>query len=332
MIGSLVTGAAGLMHRRFFLNAFLPALATVGGLVMLVAGLELGPGEAARRFGAQDRLVAILQVTGVVIVVSVTATLLSGCESAIIRLAEGYWRHPPGPLLARTGRRWHRRRLAALGARIAAGDGTAYESVYSRYPLPTQPDEVMPTRLGNVLKNAELHARDRYDIDAVLVWPRLFPLLPEANTVTAAQSDVAMLLTVALCAAAFAVAGGGSVVVAGGPWWLFLACLWGGVALAWLTYRAAVTAATAYGETVKVAFDVYRGELRRHLGAADGDEQEYWRRLGLLWYRNTPGAAARESAGVLVSGDGFAAPLSGCLLAVAAALGLLIAPLLALFG
>ena len=42
--------------------------------------------------------------------------------------------------------------------------------------MPSQPDQVMPTALGNVLRNAELHPRDRYGIDAVLTWPRLYPL------------------------------------------------------------------------------------------------------------------------------------------------------------
>jgi hypothetical protein len=38
--------------------------------------------------------------------------------------------------------------------------------------------DFMPTRLGNVLKASEIYAYDRYLIEAITVWPRLFSLLP----------------------------------------------------------------------------------------------------------------------------------------------------------
>ena len=38
--------------------------------------------------------------------------------------------------------------------------------------------DIMPTRLGNVLKASEVYAYDRYLIEAITVWPRLFSLLP----------------------------------------------------------------------------------------------------------------------------------------------------------
>jgi hypothetical protein len=37
---------------------------------------------------------------------------------------------------------------------------------------------VMPTRLGNVMKASEVYAYDRYFIEAITIWPRLFSVLP----------------------------------------------------------------------------------------------------------------------------------------------------------
>lgn len=43
---------------------------------------------------------------------------------------------------------------------------------------PLDDDDFMPTRLGNVLKASEVYAHDRYLIEAITIWPRLFSLLP----------------------------------------------------------------------------------------------------------------------------------------------------------
>jgi hypothetical protein len=39
--------------------------------------------------------------------------------------------------------------------------------------FPREPEAIMPTRLGNVLRAAELYSLDRYRLDSVVVWPRL---------------------------------------------------------------------------------------------------------------------------------------------------------------
>ena len=61
------------------------------------------------------------------VAVAVLAGLLSSLESALFRLAEGYWSGPLRSTLGALGRRWHRQRLAALGRRIA--EDAAYETI-----------------------------------------------------------------------------------------------------------------------------------------------------------------------------------------------------------
>lgn len=53
-----------------------------------------------------------------------------------------------------------------------------YHELFFYYP--SNPEQMMATRLGNVLKAAELYAWERYGIDSVLLWPLLQSRLPDA--------------------------------------------------------------------------------------------------------------------------------------------------------
>jgi hypothetical protein len=44
---------------------------------------------------------------------------------------------------------------------------------------PPSRSDIMPTRLGNVIKAAESYTKERYHLDAVLIWSRLQSLLPK---------------------------------------------------------------------------------------------------------------------------------------------------------
>lgn len=63
---------------------------------------------------------------------------------------------------------------------------------------PTHRDDVMPTLLGNVLKASQARVQLRYNIDPLLVWPRLQPLLPEkfGEAVQSAKTSLDLMLTV----------------------------------------------------------------------------------------------------------------------------------------
>jgi hypothetical protein len=258
-------------------------------------------------------LLVLVAVTGLL------AVLISAATPEVLRLVEGYWRTPPFRLLADWGRRHHQRRLADL-----AQDPDGYRTIHLRYPLPTQPGEVMPTRFGNILRSAELYPRDRYGIDTAVTWPRLYQVLPDRQVaqLAAARGAVDLLVTTSVLAALFALIGGGHLLATGAQWWRFLLCFWAATAVAWLTYLGALAAAATYGQLIRTAFDVHRGELLTQLGCTE--QPGLWPRLAQNWYRGIPLDAELEAdqADTPPESRGVALSLGNLLLVAALVVGL----------
>jgi hypothetical protein len=145
---------------------------------------------------------------------------------------------------------------------------------------PPRGEPFLPTRFGRALRAAEAYPRERYGADAVLVWPRLAPLLPKeftegfssaetAVTVTTTLATLLLVVGVPLAAAATAV-----VVTSDAPeprplWfgWQLVGAAWAVVlGLAWLCYQAAVGAAAEYGDQIRTAFDLYRRKVLEQMG------------------------------------------------------------------
>jgi len=110
-----------------------------------------------------------------------------------------------------------------------------------------------------VLRAAEHRAGSRYGLEAVTIWPRLYPVLGDRTTAVLDdlrnQLDLAArfcvtFLAAAVIAAAFLVPHG---------WWLTTAA--GALLLAHISYRSALTAAAAYGQAIQAAVDLHRFDL-----------------------------------------------------------------------
>jgi hypothetical protein len=291
MFSAVLKEATGVLDRRFLLNAFFPSLIFWG---LLIAVGVAGQGDlsgAARIWNEQEATFKTLQIIGFIAWVTFFSGVLASQLTTILRLYEGYWDFPLGRYLHRLGQSWHQVRLAKLAAELQ-NDPSRYEDIYLGYPLPTQPEQVMPTRLGNILKNAELYPKDRYQIDAVLIWPRLYNLFPErfVQTITEARGALDFMQVLSSLGGAFALLAGSYLILVGGTWWLFLACFWGGLLVAWLAYQGALGSALLYAQQVKTAFDLYRNELlkqmRLQLPATPKEEETWWHEIGQFLYRN----------------------------------------------
>jgi hypothetical protein len=140
---------------------------------------------------------------------------------------------------------------------------------------------LLPTALGNALRAIETSAGERYRLDTVHSWPRLYPHFSERFDALQASARDAMDTAANLTVSFFVV---GVVAVAG--LWQEPAFYWIPVVamvLSGLSYVGAVAAAMQYGTHVRVAYDLFRFDMLKAmhypLPADPEEEGEMFARL-----------------------------------------------------
>jgi hypothetical protein len=120
--------------------------------------------------------------------------------------------------------------------------------------MPQANTDIMPTRLGNLLRAATRQPVNKYGLDAIICWSRLWMLLPELakKDLQEARADLntaarVWLWSLLFCSWTF---------LAKDPWatWPLLLGLLSG----WFAYHWALAAASTYGEMLEAAFDIHR--------------------------------------------------------------------------
>jgi hypothetical protein len=291
MLTSLSGGLLGLLDRRFVLSVWLPAMLLWGGLGALVV-TGLGWPAAVhwwlRQPGQFQAVLLVVALAGI----TFWAYLVAALVPAFIRVGEGYW-----PRWLSKLARWRRRKHLARQATLKK-DAAAFARWHADYPL--RASSVMPTRLGNVLRAAEDHALDRYGINAIVVWPRLYLLLPDSFTaaMAAAKTPLDLMAVIGALAVAFTVAG---TTIAGVmlSWYVALACAAGGLLVTGLAYEGALQAARPYAQLIRAGFDVHRGLLLDAIGLRRprtySEELGQWKQLSHLWLQSVPAGVAGAS-------------------------------------
>lgn len=281
---SVLTPPGALAGRRFFLVAYLPtAGASLFVLVLVWAGARGWEKPRRGRLGFRDAWStgAHLGAAGLAAIAAVIAILsfvLYPLQSLLLRLLESqrpYW--------LRRLQAGYREKLLRRSAIAAPADpnatpdievvrkaGIAGYRLRQRFALEDRIQAVRATGFGNALAAAADQAGRPYGLDAAVTWPRLYPVLGDQvrgmvddrrdSMDAAARMAVAMAVTtlaglVLLCRT--------------GPWLLLVLVPLG---LSVVSYFSAVQAAVAYGEAVRVAFDLHRFDLLKTLKVEIPDE------------------------------------------------------------
>jgi hypothetical protein len=124
-------------------------------------------------------------------------------------------------------------------------------------------EQILPTRLGNVLRAAEYRVNERYSLDLAIVYPRLRAVLPDNlnNGLDHAAANMEVAARLSVTAYFFAIAG--LLLAAIQTYMLLLAPT--GILLAGLWYSIAVDRAGYFGTQLEVAFDLHRIPLLQRL-------------------------------------------------------------------
>jgi hypothetical protein len=265
-----------------------------------------------------DGLPTLSQATVIVIVllaIAASGIVVQLLSASVLRLLEGYW--PPwfSRLRRRLSGRLRRRAKAEdrayqeLAAQIY-GDGTATDEQLAAFARlerrqrrrPSDPDRFMPTKVGNILRAAEMRPFDKYGLDSVALWPHLWLLLPDTSRRELASARAG--LDRAVAGAVW-----GLLFWAFAPWTALAVPVGAAVATAavivWVPSRA-----QAFGDLVDAAFDLHRTtlytQLRWPLPSNPKEERELGQQLTAYVWRGsdeaTPtfcdGASANAKYGV----------------------------------
>jgi hypothetical protein len=234
----------------------------------------LGGGLAALQRWGWDAAVVEFQklqeplplVLGILVLLTVAASgfVVQQFDFTVLRLLEGYW---PGWLTPLAGwlvkgqrRRFKRidQQLQTLNrqglATLTPQEREAY--IQADLDLGEFPElgRLLPTRLGNILRAAEDHCAAKYGLDAIICWPRLWLLLPEATKTELSQARQQLNGTVRIWV-------WGMLFLIWAPlfgiWWPLPL----GLGTAWLAHRWLIQTARVYGDLIEAAFDLYRLQL-----------------------------------------------------------------------
>jgi hypothetical protein len=262
-------GAKRIIGIWFLMIGLLPTTVLTAFVLALVgtgAPSDTPSWEALRHRTRTLDLVALVLLLFFVLTIS---AILNPLQLSIVRALEGYWGGSfVSMLFSAVGVSVQRRRLRRLKrvtSEPARSLHDAHRQDMAAAELETYPDEslLLPTRLGNALRAAEAQAGQRYGLDTVTMFPRLYAHL--SNRMEDVLADLRDQLDVAarLCAVLLMATAISTGLLATHGWWLLVPATT--ALLAWLAYRAAVRAAISYGEQIYVAFDLHRFDMLRGL-------------------------------------------------------------------
>lgn len=260
MLTSFWTGMSGKLAERGVAAILSPAFLFWAGGVAAAGQID----DLAARFGDLTGAEQGAAVVGGFLLVALSGIVAQALALPTLRLLEGYWPRPLDPLrhrltavrsrrLDEAGERWRALALARHTRVLSPSERDEYARLERlRQQGPTRAELRMPTRLGNVLRAAEARPGERYGLDAIVCWPRLWMVLPETarTEVGAARQALDARVEVWIWSVLFCA----WVPLA---WWAAIA----GIVVATAAYKALVSAAATYGQLVVATYDLYRAAL-----------------------------------------------------------------------
>lgn len=313
------TGIAATIGRYFSVVSVVPSsLYLIFAYLLIASGSWHHPPNWSHAFQSLEHLgvggIALLALFSVAL-----GVIVHPIQFAIVQFFEGYWGVSPPAQAIRYQRILYYRKVCRdlRGSQNTAIDelkgaeDTRRVQLNSRIDeasrirknyFPRALDNVMPTRLGNVLRRAESQAGTQYGMKALQVVPLLLLIAPTNHVDYVndqrSQLDLAVRMTfMSVVATATAI-----LFLWPYGFWLLVAVI--PYALAYVSYRGSVVAAIHYGAALEALVNLDRfalyEQLHLRLPAATAIEREANKKLGNLlnyddaenfWYDHpAPGA------------------------------------------
>jgi hypothetical protein len=288
------SGLPKLADKAFVIGFLVPAILAAFAILIGFQECPWVATSAKAMAGAAD----LGKLTLIASVIILAGLLLLLVNRPIYRILEGY----VGPFTLQcfkdqATKRWDARNAILVELRKntdRARDESAKEmarqaeriylaKIRRRYPKARS--NTLSTRFGNANRALETYAADVYDVEAILIWPRLSAIVPKSlqDKLTDARAQVNCFANITVLASVVCLirlsawAGEGIVRLLAGPTAGYGHFSVSSVALgslgtlilvgaAWAAYEMAIEHVIALGDQVKVAFDLYLPQLPMRLG------------------------------------------------------------------
>lgn len=266
MYSKFLEGMTGKVAEQWVTNLLTPAFVFwFGGLAAYAYPCNWNSLKTSVLRQPQSFQVALLIVG--LIGIATSAAIIQKGDRFMLRFLEGYWPRWLKPLRQNRTQRYIKqwqKNLERWSELYGKGEDalTAEElNEYARLDWliihsPTKPNQFMPTRLGNLLRASEYRSKERYGLDAIICWPRLWLLLPDSTRKELQEARAALNTTVRNCLWSLLF-----LVWTPLAWWAPLLA----IPVAWISYRMALSTAAVYVDLLEATFDVHRHLLYQAL-------------------------------------------------------------------
>lgn len=263
----LLESLGGKLVDQWAANLLTPAFAFwLGGLVAWLQTFGWSALEAWFTHLVEPLQIAVL-VAGLLLIAA-TAFAVQQFDLTVLRLFEGYWPTWMKPLKRRLLKRQRQvfnrldQRWQALAIKRDQSGLTPEEQEelvaidWQLRQFPSQLDRLMPMQLGNVLRAAESRPGEKYGLDAVICWSRLWLVLPdgvkkELQEARSQLNTAAQIWSWGMLFSLWTI----------WAWWALPL----GLLFAWFAHRWMLEAAATYGDLLESAFDLHRLALYQSL-------------------------------------------------------------------
>ena len=253
-MADLTAGTRQAIGRYFSVVSMVPSLLLVVYIFLLIRS---GAWSRPPDWGVAVDALLHIGASGAVALIFLGTALGIGIhpvQFSLVQFLEGYWGTSTVARKARTLRiTRHRIRASSLDSQEAEGDDEAGRllDVY-----PSDPDDIMPTRLGNILRKYEMLVGRQYELNVLTVLPHI-ALAAQAEDVRYLDDQRTQLdLAVRMCfTAILAIVASAAFLWRDGAW-LLVSLIPGGIA--YISYRGAVVSAQEYGVAMTTLIDLNR--------------------------------------------------------------------------
>jgi hypothetical protein len=296
-ISGVISGIGNAIGRYFGLVSFIPSFCLASFTFLLIKsgawGGTVAPdwvraGEAFESFGNIALLVLVSVGIGVI---------THPVQFPLVQFLEGYWGVGKIAQRLRVSRIIHHQKQVKLlefgkpGAAEKKFDSltrttdrdeielrsVTEESERLRTAYPYENGDIMPTRLGNVLRKYERRAGAPYNLDAIYAFPHIALVAAESRVAYLNDQRQALDLAVRMCGTSLL-----AVLVAiaflwhDGPWLLVALVPY---AIAYISYRGAIAVAHEYGAAMGAILDLDRFALYSSLRIRQPEDIEEEREM-----------------------------------------------------